>query len=473
MNLTSKRMLQFIVGCAGVCALSAFATQTTYVEDTFEDGTLGQSIGTYKQIVTGGGNQFTNYAWIAASGDASLIVTNVGSYVGTRPSTNSVQSNQVLSLSTEGQTLTRNLGVTNNFLSGDPVYVDTLIKFTPSEDNPTISDANVKAAAFVNVSSNLVIYHGVDSASPASTDVGRFIDPNAWYRLTILLGSFGGGSLSGFKVYVNGIAITNSTAYTDDALSMTGPWFLNASANNTLSAVAFQGTGMVDDLVVSSMANGFGTPASILLTLSFPSSLMSVSSGGAITNGGTVTSGSTVVIDAIDWYEITGVTGTGVTYGGATGARVNISTGLLSAATATTVTIGATQYSGSPISTGAGSLPAAKLAAWAHNNSVAESGLSGTGWYDDYLLNVAVGTDANLKISSITVGTNATVVITTDKPGTVTSLAGINGTLKYYTTDDLVTPFSNATTVDVTGAGASKTVGISLTAGKFIKAKIE
>jgi len=472
MNLTSKRMLQFIVGCAGVCALSAFATQTTWVEDTFEDGTLGQSIGTYKQILTGGGNQFTNNLWKAVSGDASLIVTNIGSYVGTRPSTNSIQGNQVLSLSTEGQTLTRTLGVTNNFFTGDPVYVDTLIKFTPSEDNPTISDSNVKAAAFVNVSSNLVIYHGDISLPVTNTVVGPFIDPNVWYRLTIKLGSFYSGTYPAFQVYVNGAAITNATAYNEDG-SQPGTWFVNASANNTLSAVAFQGTGMVDDLVVSSMANGFGTPASILLTLAFDSSLLSVSSGGAITNGGTVTSGSTVVIDAIDWYEITGVTGTGVTYGGSTGARVNISTGLLSAATATTVTIGATQYSGSPISTGAGSLPVAKVAAWAHNNGVAENGLSGTAWYDDYLLNVAVGTDASLKISSITVGTDAAVVITTDKPGTVTSLAGINGTLKYYTTDDLGTAFSGATTVDVSGAGASKTVHVPLISGKFIKAKVE
>ena len=469
MNLTSKRMLQFIVGCAGVCALSAFATQTKWVEDTFEDGTVGQSIGTYKQVVTGGSNQYTNYAWIAANGDLSVIATNIGSYAGTRPSTNAVQSNQVLTLSTEGQTLTRNLGVTNNFLTGDPFYVDTLIKFTPSEDNPTISDSSVKAAVFVNVSSNLVIYHGDISLPVSSTDVGLHIDPTAWYRLTIKLGTFFSGGYPAFQVYVNGTAITNAVAY-DDNGGQPGTWFVNASQNNTISAVAFQGTGMVDDLVVSSMANGFGTPAAILLTLSFNSSQISVSSGGAITNGGTVTAGSTITVTALDWYNVASVSGTGVTFSGNLPGKTT--NGVLTAAAPATVSITAAQYSSGTVSTGAGNIDASKLSTWALAKGVAESALSGTSWYNSYLFNVATNISPVLTFSAVSADdTNTKVVITTTP--TVT-LSSINGTLKTVVTASLGTPFGGTNTVSVSGAGAVVTNTI-LNSGssKFVKALVQ
>ena len=471
MNLTSKRMLQFIVGCAGVCALSAFATQTKWVEDTFEDGTVGQSIGTYKQVVTGGSNQYTNYAWIAANGDLSVIATNIGSYAGTRPSTNAVQSNQVLNLSTEGQTLTRNLGVTNYFFTGDPVYVDTLIKFTPSEDNPTISDSNVKAAVFVNVSSNLVVYHGDFSLASFSTDVGLHVDPTAWYRLTILLGKFGGGAYSGFQVFVNGTAITNGVAYNEDG-SQPGTWFVNGSSDKTLSAVAFQGTGMVDDLVVSSMANGFGTPAAILLTLSFDSTKLGVQfSSTAVTNGGTVVAGSSVTISALDWYNVNAPTGTGVTFGG-TGLPGKSSTGILSAPAATTVSITATKYSSGTVSTGAGAIDAAKLSTWALAKGVAENALSGTSWYNSYLFNVATNVSPVLKFSAVAADDSQTTVVITTTP-TVT-LSGINGTLKTVTTSSLGTPFGGTNNVDVSGAGTTKTVTISNSgSSKFVKALVQ
>ena len=308
MNLTSKRMLQFIAGCAGVCALTATATTATnFVADSFEatDGSAGLPISSYKRVISGGGNQFTNFAWLAQSGDSStLIQTNT--YTGlTRPMTNEAQ-NLVLNLSTEGNTLTRNLGVTNDFFAGDPVYVDTLIKFTASEDNPTNMDANVKAAVFVNVSSNLMVYHGVDQQVPASTAVTTVpLDTTQWYRLTILLGKFNSGAVAGFQVFLNDVAITNAAAYNDD-LSMNGTWFLNAAAaSTTLSAVAFQGTGMVDELVVTSKANGYGTPAVILLTLSFGSDIQSVLTNGApALTGAIVPSGTAVAINAAPWYHL-------------------------------------------------------------------------------------------------------------------------------------------------------------------------
>jgi hypothetical protein len=92
-------------------------------------------------------------------------------------------------LFTEGQTLTLTAGSAMNFHVGAPVYVDTLIKFTPCEDDPVIDDIYVKAAVFVNVDKNLVVFHGSDGLGTFMTDTGMNIDTSRWHRLTILLGT--------------------------------------------------------------------------------------------------------------------------------------------------------------------------------------------------------------------------------------------------------------------------------------------
>eukprot|EP00825_Cyclidium_porcatum_P024673 TRINITY_DN27049_c0_g1_i1.p1 TRINITY_DN27049_c0_g1~~TRINITY_DN27049_c0_g1_i1.p1 ORF type:complete len:244 (-),score=-11.71 TRINITY_DN27049_c0_g1_i1:2-733(-) len=238
MNLTSKRMLQFIAGCAGACALTASAVDpVTYVSDSFEpsagngttNGYAGMLISQYKAQPIGDFLLTTNYMWVSAAGDvSSLVLTNSTYEATTRPLTNEMGS-LVLNLATEGQTLTRVLdgNITNDFYTGGPYYVDTLIKFTPSEDYPTNNiDSSVKAAVFVNVSSNLVVYHGDEAHKTLSTDLGISIDPTQWYRLTIQLGKLAGEGIdyTGFKIYLNGIAITNAAAATDN-LEYPGTWF--------------------------------------------------------------------------------------------------------------------------------------------------------------------------------------------------------------------------------------------------------
>ena len=270
---------------------------------------------------------------------------------------------------------------------------------------------------------------------------------------------------------MNGTAITNGVAYNEDG-SQPGTWFVNGSSDKTLSAVAFQGTGMVDDLVVSSMANGFGTPAAILLTLSFDSTKLGVQfSSTAVTNGGTVVAGSSVTISALDWYNVNAPTGTGVTFGG-TGLPGKSSTGILSAPAATTVSITATKYSSGTVSTGAGAIDAAKLSTWALAKGVAENALSGTSWYNSYLFNVATNVSPVLKFSAVAADDSQTTVVITTTP-TVT-LSGINGTLKTVTTSSLGTPFGGTNNVDVSGAGTTKTVTISNSgSSKFVKALVQ
>ena len=181
MNLTSKRMLQFLSVCAGAFALTASA-QTIWVSDNFEaegagltNAVIGNAAGMYKAYVWDISSQqtATNLAWEAGAGDASTIQAFEGSYTkNTRPIAEANAQEQALKLETEGQTLTRyvafqdiddgsgTLGipltqpVPISFISA-PVYVDTLIKFTPSEDDPEVTaDGVLKAAIFVNASSN-------------------------------------------------------------------------------------------------------------------------------------------------------------------------------------------------------------------------------------------------------------------------------------------------------------------------------
>lgn len=316
MNLTSKRMLQIIAGCAGAFALVATAADPVkYISDSFEATDSGSNllpIGLYKQVLSapdGNGVVTTNPVWLAQSGDASkLVATGVPGYLGVnRPTSNDVPVEYVLNLETEGQTLVRTNSTSLDF-GGTPVYVDSLIKFTPSEDNPTINDGAVKAAVFVNVVSNLFIYHGVDGLPPEITDTGIKIVATNWYRLTILLQTRESLGKTAFQVYLDGMKITNSpAAYNDTGSQGTADasWFLNASVDTHLSGVAFQGTGMVDDLVVTDQANGISTSVPILLTLSFGSGIDSVLTNGApALTGAVVPTGTEVVINASPWYHL-------------------------------------------------------------------------------------------------------------------------------------------------------------------------
>ena len=124
MNLTSKRMLQFLSLCAGAFALTATA-QTVFVADNFEaegvgytNAAIGAAAGMYKANVWGSSFQYTNLAWEAGAGDASTIQAFEGTYANGRPITNDNDKAQALKLETEGQTLTRYVAFTEDDGSG-------------------------------------------------------------------------------------------------------------------------------------------------------------------------------------------------------------------------------------------------------------------------------------------------------------------------------------------------------------------
>jgi hypothetical protein len=496
MNLTSKRMFQFALLCAGVCVMNATAA-TQYMADSFENNpgdwkpaTNGMPIVWYKSADDNGFGVPMTTNWLTAAGDASKIVTadagNQAYMASPRPMAGMAVSNLVLNLETEGQTLTRAASGIPAFTDTAPVYVDTLIKFTPSEDTPTIADTSVKAAVFVNVSSNLCVYHGVGGAgsNPVSTPTTVAINPEQWYRLTIKLSYMPEAELDKvFQIYLDGTLITDDDAM-DDAYAPGGSFFYSASNQGTLTAVAFQGTGMVDELVIADDVT-LAFNSATLLTLAFDESKIGVTlDGSPVSSNGTVEADSTIVIDASDWYEIASVTGTGdAAYAGlpAPGALVNVSTGTVSATAAETLTITVQPFSGSTaISTGlGGSYPANKVAAWALANGLGAGDLTGA-MLDDYLLNKAPATNAELEIKAIVVDPDTQIATVT--VGTIAgnvAFSSINGTVKVQTRDALSSgDWSSSITVPVTVNSPNTTVDVevdlsSAGASYFVKAVVE
>jgi hypothetical protein len=495
MNLTSKRMLQFALLCAGVCALSA--TAATHLGDSFENdvidafpATNGMPIVFYKATNNGFGLPLVTN-WFTADGDASKIVNadvvNQGYAASPRPMAGAV-SNLVLNLETEGQTLMRTAGSSLPFSDASPIYVDTLIKFTPSEDDPSILDSSVKAAVFVNVHSNLCIFHGVEGAgnNPVSTPTTVAINPEQWYRLTIRLSNMPDAELDKvFQVYLDGVLIEDDDGMSLDYEPSTGSYFYSASNQGSLSAVAFQGTGMVDELVIADEVT-LTFASSVMLTLDWAigdDGLFAVTVGGTpVAKGGTVAKDSEIVIDANDWYEITSVTGTGdATYVGlpVPGALVNVSTGIVSATSEQTITIDVQPFStstGIATGLGGGSYPADKVATWAIANSLSASALTGA-MLDDYLCNLAPGTNPELVITDIVVDSNTGIAtITVGSTGNAVDFDTINGTLVVYTASALDTLLTEPAGTEFTVTlqlNQTATIEVDMAGNNFIKAVIK
>jgi hypothetical protein len=476
--------------CAGACALSA--TATTYVSDSFEatDGALNKPINQYKMVVTGGNNEFSNRVWTSIADDASVLIASDAANTGFATTTRPMATNMafVLKLDTNGQPLTR--AITNSTdtvcsFASVPVYVDTLIQFTPSEDVPTI-ETGTKVAIYVNVNSNLVVYHKTDMGygdqvtNSVFTSLG-LINPTNWYRLTIQVGQPTVGSAC--QIWLDHQLLANATTYGDTSYDAgTGPWFRTVAGGSTLSTVAFQGTGAVDELVVSTDVPSYGAQGGIMLTLSFGAGVSAILTNGAPVGAGSVTNGSTVTIQCLDWYQVASITGaTYPEYNGDLSAsnQLNSATVTLTATESTNVAVTAEQYTGS-VPAGFGLTgDIAKLAAWAVANNKTQAQVIGAGsaWLDDYLLNTPPDTNAQLKINTITY--NAATEIATITVGATTTtpavnFTSLNGTLVVYTAASLADTFTLAGTFTITGTSASTvTVTVPLGSGNFIKAVVQ
>ena len=195
----------------------------------------------------------------------------------------------VLRVDTQGAMLTNSFG-TGLAMSGLMTYVDMAVQWNPGDVDLaplTTTDTGVKCGVYANTSSNLMVYHGVADAggrllSNVTDATAVSIDPTNWYRLTITIdatASNAAGAPAMFRVKVNGVSITHAAAYADSwrpqfnasgvlpATSPSGTWFRLATTNAfalKLTSLNFQGTGYLDDLVVT---NGDPWASSLLRTI--------------------------------------------------------------------------------------------------------------------------------------------------------------------------------------------------------------
>ncbi len=267
-------------------------------------------------------------------GDTSLVKTYGGDNVAAPASGQSVPKlfeatlggSNYLALETNGAELQRKInGSSGQTVGSDGLYIDTLVQFTPSESAPSdISGA--KLAIWLGVENdvtNLCVAGGYYYDNEGAPSVGSnkvyslsgTYDAGTWYRLTVKAVDISNTSqvpLVGFSIYVNGVAVAATEAVYDSSIGamlknvMTsenqtlidgGKFIPVANAVNfealTLSTVGFQGSGAVDDLVVTTNDPFYVAPTTIAFTLTFGEGISAV----AYTVGeesGTFTSGTPV-----------------------------------------------------------------------------------------------------------------------------------------------------------------------------------
>lgn len=445
MKLTSKGMLKSLMLCAGMFSLSAVAA-TDYVADSFESGTVDLLV---RQWIPDGKEvpQWTSSA--TTPQDASKIIAgSTAAYEGAKPMDRLAPLDEkILSLDTMGETLSRAAGNAAFFGTGSTtLYVDTMVKFVKSEEAPTLPAA-FKAAVYADLNTNLVIvsYLGVHTTSVK-------VDPDTWYRLTIELGTAMDGETpyKAFRVRLNGEIISVLVGAQPLAWLPTND---NTANEAILQSVDFQGTGFVDQLVVSDVDPY--APTVILLSLT---GLDNATVTPAPTDG-KIASGTEITIRANAGFVLSNVTFTNVVVSnfrfgqsltftpvGAADDKIAITT----VATNATVT-----------SFGDKTVDAGKLAAWM---AAYASATMANENYNAYLLNVAPNSypTEDFTINSVGVVGN-TATITVSMGGA--NLSAINGNLviqKFTTlgggaTEVIVTP-SATVTVDMTGFNFIKAV---------------
>lgn len=264
MNI-SKRILRFGVAALAI-AIGSQALAAPIISESFEE-TNGVGLAN--------GTLVTNLAnWSSMGGDLSVI-TNMGNYGYTAtlyPLTSDTHTN-VAQLATEGGMLSFTSGASDDF-SASSLYVDAMVRFVLSDSDPTESSItnDTKIAIFANSSSNLVIRHGffvysgedrtfvlTNSVIDTTALLGAPIDPAFWYRLTVELSSSGDPDyFAQAQVKVNSNLVTHANAPGDLFLSA-----ITSDTDTSLKAVSFQGTGFIDDVVVTRDVPTFGGTGSV------------------------------------------------------------------------------------------------------------------------------------------------------------------------------------------------------------------
>ena len=289
---------------ASVCVIAALSRTASGQSqspipwtNSFENGYNGKSI--------------TNSDFGFWRGDGTAYVTNNANYSTNNfayypnfPMTNATHSNAMYFTDASA-------GLSNAIdgSSAPMVWVDTMIQPARSETLPL--DANVtnsQVALCFDTNGYLNIYHGLavtgegvgshtNGWTALTNGFGR-VSTGQWVRLTVLMSYYNPlayDDMVMFKVLINGQEFSDASGYSTNSISagdgstQPGPWFVAATWNNSqLNQLVFEGSGMLDDLVVDSNPVFFGSNTSASVTI-----LSLVSSGkGSISPAGTLTSAS-------------------------------------------------------------------------------------------------------------------------------------------------------------------------------------
>ena len=245
------------------------------------------------------GSYLQGFYWFASTNSAERgaqlgTYTNsqeYGSYNGPRPAiaAQANTTNSCLLVDTEGERLFRAIEGRDNyddstftqFSVDNAIYFDSLVQFTVNEDEaPTIQTGD-KLAVWLQggETTNLVVTAGwlddqgglTQTNYVISTSIAS-IEPGTWYRLTIetfKISSAASAQPLGFRVFIDGAVVSSEegpgdvasylelaeatmaegiSAYVSAKTLFPSLVDGNGSDANTLSCVAFEGTGAVDDL---------------------------------------------------------------------------------------------------------------------------------------------------------------------------------------------------------------------------------
>ena len=251
-----KKMFTLLSACA-LFAASA-ATLSTTTGTTFAGLTAGDAFS-----ASGAAAEDGKYYWYSADAQSGTNMSLAANYYGGacgRPNqfaeaetsiALAVDAENILYRAAEGSASAfSSPSFTQVDLGDGGLYIDTLIKFEQCRDEADIADDAGKLAVWLNSSSNLVITAGKYSGETFGTNdyvaaglgevqCGAF-NPDAWYRLTVKAANSNGKVL--FNVYIDGQLVTAL----DGGLITFFPSLQPSSL--TLSALAFQGEGAVDDI---------------------------------------------------------------------------------------------------------------------------------------------------------------------------------------------------------------------------------
>jgi len=221
---------------AGLCLTAMTASAVNIKANPFETQADLQQIGWWVGL-----DKTLESSGIVVSGDASL-----NGYTSTRPMTG-VTSNNVLKLDTAGGVWTNTVAGASFPADGNKVFADMLVKFVPSEELQTIgTDVKLAVAVLAGTPNKLavsVINQGAGTATNVWLVTEGAIDPNAWTRLTIEMGNISDTTYAYVKT--NGVLVYFGVQSDPNML------LPNGSLDFNLNAIGFQGTGFIDEVVVS------------------------------------------------------------------------------------------------------------------------------------------------------------------------------------------------------------------------------